>query len=283
MLSVSTLTSYFYCARKLYLQYVLKFREPLKDVIVKGSIRHKIYEDINNKEEQIITSVTEKKTLEQLQEIYKKYYKEIVITAIRDSRNQLDMFNIPPNDMYKQTWPLILEESITRASNLHQFMQLHLVYGQKLWEKLTPKIKSEVKIDSKKLNIRGIIDQLEIYERGFVPIEIKTGSCPKDGVWPNHRIQLVAYVMLLEDKFNVEIKEGFIHYLDAKQRRHIAINPFMRQEIKDTIKRINALLTSKKLPDKEQNKNKCNKCGLKEICFNEALLSKKLNQLLKND
>ena len=46
--------------------------------------------------------------------------------------------------VFKQVWPLILEESETRASALYEFIQMHNIYGEELWEKLTPKIKSEL-------------------------------------------------------------------------------------------------------------------------------------------
>ncbi len=89
-------------------------------------------------------------------------------------------------------------------------METNLVYGSDLWEKLTPKITSEIRLESEKLNLKGIIDQLEIYGQGIVPIELKTGSCPKEGVWDNHRIQAGAYALLAEEYFNSKVKEAFI-------------------------------------------------------------------------
>ena len=73
---------------------------------------------------------------------------------------------------------------------------------------------------------------------GYVPIELKTGKMPKEGVWPGHRIQIAAYSMLIEEKFNTTVKEGFVRYLDSKETRHIAINPFMREEITNLIKEV---------------------------------------------
>ena len=82
----------------------------------------------------------------------------------------------------------------------------------------------------------------------------------------------------MEEKFNTEIKEGFVHYLDVKQKRHIAINPFMRLEVKELIEKVNSLLNSDKIPDFEKNQNKCINCGIKEDCYNET----KLNQMLES-
>ena len=96
---------------------------------------------------------------------------------------------------------------------------------------------------------------------------------PEDGVWPGHRIQIAAYAMLIEEKFNTKVKEGFINYLDAKETRHIAINPFMKEEIISLVKEVQNLLKKQILPEYCGNKNKCTNCGLREQCYNEAELN----------
>ena len=279
MLSVTALTSYLYCQRKLYLQRVLKFYEPIRAPLIKGTIRHEVHEQINQTEESIVTAITRKSTKEELFQRYKTTHSQILSDIIRKYKKQLRNLNLKPNEIFKQTWPLIMEESITRAKNIWEFMQLNLVYGKELWEKLTPKISSEFKISSEKLKLRGIIDQIEIYQKGYVPVEIKTGQCPKEGVWPNHKIQIAAYAIMLEEHYNTEIKEGFVAYLDAKQRRHVPINPFLKQEIKDLIQTTNNMLNSKEIPEKTQNINKCRSCGIKEQCFDEKILEKRQKEV----
>ncbi len=278
MISVTTLCSYMYCPRKLFLQYVLKLTEPPKEALIKGSIRHKVYENINLVEQEIVKSIKELHTLEDLKGKYHQRYREILLDVIKQKKEDLKQFNIQPQDLFKQTWPLILAESETRASLIHNFILKNNIFGEELWEKLTPKIESELRIESKNLGLRGIIDQIEVYQVGFVPIELKTGKTPKEGVWPGHKIQLIAYALLLEEKFKTEVKEGFVHYLDSKQKRHIPLNPFMRLEVKELIKKVNFLLNSDKIPNFEKNQNKCINCGLKDDCYDE----KKLKTLLQN-
>ncbi|MBI2659513.1 hypothetical protein HYX05_05440, partial [Candidatus Woesearchaeota archaeon] len=57
-ISVSLLSSYLYCSRKLFLEKVLLLEEPPKESLVMGSIRHETYDNINKKEEEIVTSIT---------------------------------------------------------------------------------------------------------------------------------------------------------------------------------------------------------------------------------
>src|SRR3989344_7367853 len=132
MLSVTALTSYLYCRRKLYLQKVLKFYEPIKEPAIRGTIRHEVCEQINNIEESIVTAITKKSTKEELFNKYKAAHSKILLDAIRKYKGQLSELNIKPNEVFKQTWPLIMEESITRANNIWEFMQLNLIYGKEL-------------------------------------------------------------------------------------------------------------------------------------------------------
>ena len=179
MLSVTTITSYLYCQRKLYLNYVLGIREPPKPPLALGTVRHDTYEGIARSEESIVCSITEKKALEEIKELYKNEFSEILRNSIRKNRELLEKLGLDLQEIFRKVWPLILKESESRAASLHSFMEMHLVYGRDLWEKLTPKIKSEYRIESEALQLRGIIDQLEIYENGFVPVELKTGKAYK--------------------------------------------------------------------------------------------------------
>jgi len=282
-ISVSLLASYLYCPRKIYLERVLGFFELPKKALVIGTIKHGIFDEINKKEEEIVTNITEKTSLEGLQETYKNAYSKIHRDVIIKNKEKLRELELNIQDIFKKTWPLILNEAQNRSLNVFNFIQTHLVFGRELWEKLTPKIQSEFKIKSETLGLSGIIDQIEIYEKGYVPIELKSGKAPKEDAWPNHKIQVAAYAMLLEEKFNTEVKEGFIHYLDVNEKRHIPINVFLKEEINELKNKVKALLESKEIPDFCGNENKCNACGLKEKCFNEKILKKHQKEHLKNN
>ena len=276
-ISVSLLSSYLYCSRNLFLEKVLLLEEPPKESLVMGSIRHETYDNINKKEEAIVTSITKKATLESIQALYKKDYLAILRKAIANNKKRLQELNINMLDAYKKSFPFIMEESNMRATNIFNFIQENNVFGEELWQKLTPKIISELRIESDELRLKGIIDQVHVYDNEYVPFELKTGRMPQNGIWPSHRIQIAAYSLLLQERFKKEIKEGFVVYLDTKEKRHITFNPYMEQEVKQIVDEIIELLESKELPDFCDNENKCRKCGLKQTCYNEE----EINNLLK--
>ena len=276
-ISVSLLSSYLYCSRKLFLEKVLLLEEPPKESLVMGSIRHEAYDKINKSEQYIVTSITKKLGLEELQSLYKKEYLKILRKSIANNKKRLDEVNVNMLEAYKKAFPFIIEESSIRANNILSFIEANNVFGEELWQKLTPKIISELRVESDELRLKGIIDQVHVYDADYVPFELKTGRTPSDGVWPSHRIQIAAYSLLLQEKFSKPIKEGFVFYLDTKEKRHISINPFMKQEVKQAVDEVISLLEGRELPDFCNNENKCRKCGLRATCYNEE----EMNKLLK--
>ena len=274
---VSLLSTYLYCSRKLFLQEVLLLEEPPKESVVMGAIRHETYDKINKMEEEIVTSIKKKINLEKIKELYRKKYLEVLRKVILNNKERLKEVNKSVIEAYEKSSAFIIEESEMRSNNIFNFIEANNVFGEELWEKLIPKIISELKVDSDELRLKGIVDQVHVYTNDYVPFELKTGRAPQDGVWPSHRVQLAAYSLLLQKKFNMPVKEGFVYYIDSKEKRHIAINPFMKEEVKQLVDEILALLESKELPDFCSNENKCKKCGLRQTCYNEE----EVNNLIK--
>ena len=276
-ISVSLLSSYLYCSRKPFLEKVLMVEEPPQESLVMGTIRHQTYDGINKKEEEIVNSITKSMSFEDINNLYRQVYLKILRKVIAGNKKRLDEVTINMLEAYRKSFHFIAEESASRADNVFSFIVTNDMFGKELWEKLTPKIISELRIESDELRLKGIIDQVHVYESDYVPFELKTGRTPQDGVWPSHRIQIAAYSLLLQERFNKPIKEGFVLYLDTKEKRHIAINPFMKEEVKKIVDDVIALMEKMELPDFCDNENKCRKCGLKQTCYDEV----EVNKLLK--
>ena len=267
MLSVTSLSAYLYCPRKLYLEKVLEFIPPPKDVLVKGTINHLMFDLLNKTEEKIVTSI-KTSDLQSIINIYKQNYSLLLKDIIKNKIQSIKEVNLDPLNLFEEFWQTFEEEALFRATNVYDFIKEYNIYGQELWNKLTPKYLTEIKIKSDILGLSGIIDKIEINNDLFIPIELKTGSPPRQGAWPGHRVQLIAYLLLIKEKFKKDVKHGFIEYVTYKEKRHIILNPFSEEEVYDLIKEINSLLSSKEVPEIQKNKNKCNSCSLKEQCYN---------------
>ena len=274
VLAVTSLTAYLFCPRKLFLEKVMGYVEIPKALLVKGSIKHKVFEEIENYEADLVSSFQKGITKEQIFKKYDDLYSEILRRAILKSRKQLKMVDLLPLAAVKQFSPIFRTEAQARANNIFNFIQEKQLYGMDLWENLTPKIKSEYKVSAPELELSGKIDQVLVYPDGVVPIELKSGKAPKEGAWDNHKVQLAAYALLLENIFKIDVKSGYVKYVDENVSRRVEINPFLRDQVKSLIRQVKDLLDSKNLPNKCKNENKCTKCGLKKICYSDDITEK---------
>jgi len=75
------------------------------------------------------------------------------------------------------------------------------------------------------------------------------------------------------------VNEGFVNYLDVNEKRHIAINPFLIEEIRSLINKVKLILGEEKVPEFTTNANKCKSCGLKQECYDNKLISKRIKEL----
>jgi len=282
MISVTFLSSYLYCARKLFIERVLGIRPEIpKDAIIKGSIRHSIYEKINLSNEGIVRSL-DNRDFESVLEVFKSRYIKILKQEVIKNKGGLESIKVPLTDFFRDTKPMIEKEAEFRAGRIFEFIEKTGFLGGELWENLTPKIKPEYRINSEALGLKGVIDELEVHPTFFVPNELKTGKAPDEGVWPGHKVQVGAYAMLLEERFNVPVKKAVVRYLDTNAEREVLVNPFLKQEIKELIKKVNLMLDSGEIPDFVGNENKCKSCDLKDVCYDEKLINQKLESKIPN-
>ncbi|MBI2548303.1 Dna2/Cas4 domain-containing protein [Candidatus Woesearchaeota archaeon] len=275
--SVTDLSAYLFCPRTLYLRRVLKIVPPPREVMVKGTIKHAIIDLMNRREQTIVTSVRRFISYPEVYHIYKTTYGKLLRMTILNNHPALAAVGISDQEMFRLAWPMVLRETEERAQHLFQFVKTNQIFGEELWDRLEPKIKSELSITSDKLQLNGVVDQIRIYPDKIVPYELKSGKTPPEGeIWKSHKIQLTGYALLLEESFGRPINEGIIRYLDAERRtsheetldvipsvhddRILAINPFLRDEVKALIQKVQILLSSPIVPPKCPEKKGCKEC-----------------------
>ncbi|MBN1156594.1 CRISPR-associated protein Cas4 [Candidatus Woesearchaeota archaeon] len=280
MISVTLLSAYHYCKRKLFLEKVLKIVPPPKEVMVRGSIRHNCFDSINKLEQGIVTSIIKPLPKEEIFDVYKAKYSKALRNAIIMNKRQISQLNLEMNALFKELLPPFIVEARRRADNILGFIEKNNIFGSELWESLVPKIKSELRIESKELNLKGIIDEALVYPDRILPIELKTGKMPDSGVWDSNKIQLGAYIMLLRKEYKSEVSEGIVRYLDFGEERTVSLNPFLEHEILDLRDKVMALLNSKEIPPYCRPDTKCRNCSLKDKCYDGAFIKEKLGQLV---
>lgn len=248
VVSVTDLSSFIYCQRALYQQKVLGYEEKLNEHMILGAIRHHFYDLANKHEETIVAHLPQETTHDETITAYEKTYKNLLQAAVLSRAKSLALFGIQPFQILPQLQQLAAAEAHERAENVHSFSTTHNVFGEELWEMLTPKILTEVRVRSQLLRLKGVVDRIEVYENSVLPIELKTGKMARDGVWPSHRVQVAAYMMLLKEKFRKPVDEAVIRYLDHKSSRTVVMNPYMELEVRELTEKVIRLLQSGTAP-----------------------------------
>jgi len=278
MIGVTTLTSYNYCPRKLFMQKVLKLVEIPKAAIIKGNVKHDVFESINRVDPILIKSFQTQKTLREIENTYINEFTQIFRDLIIKNKTKLNEFEIQLFEFFKDNWKIFEIEAKERAKNVYEFMQKHKIFGDELWLSLTPKIESEFNVVSNKLDLIGRVDRLEIFDDSVIPYEIKSGKSSHTGPWKDHKLQLAAYMMMLNEK-GMKTTKGMIKYIDENKEFIINLDNFLKKEVIDLNETVQTLLHSKNLPEKVENVNKCKSCGLKETCFNVHIMEQKMKDL----
>ncbi len=125
-------------------------------------------------------------------------------------------------------------------------------------------LQDDLLLRSDRFGFSGSPDRLVRISEGIVPSIIKTGNMPDTGIWKSDRIQLTAYSILVEEKYNLLVEKGFVEYARHGIVRPVIIKRHDRRkvfQIRDRIKKIQEGL----MPERPQDAP-CIRCGFTGIC-----------------
>lgn len=278
--TATQISAYLYCPRKLFLEYVLGLETPESEVLLLGKLTHSTHELMNEEEEKLVKSLQRIDSYTELLTEYRKIQVKILQELLPQHRSKLRDFDIDLSAAFERIWPRVVWEAEERSQNVFQFHQKHKLLGEELWQSLTPKIQAEVRVQSEALQLRGVVDQVKQFPDSLIPIELKTGKAPKEGVWEGHRLQVGVYLALLRSQKH-NVKEGFVKYLDVSALRPVIWSPFLDDEVFKIRDKVIALRSSTTLPGFVDNKNKCKSCAFQAQCYDPTFMEERMNTLKK--
>jgi CRISPR-associated exonuclease Cas4 len=83
----------------------------------------------------------------------------------------------------------------------------------------------------------------------------------------DHKYQLVAYALLIEESFGTTVKSGIVNYLPEALVLQFEITPTMKTHVKRVIGHIKRITQTEELPPIRVAKHKCRGgCGHKQTC-----------------
>jgi CRISPR-associated protein Cas4 len=257
MLNVTELSMYLYCPRQFYLQKVLGVKKPVNKEMMEGRILHEILENFSNSEEEVIKEI-ETFDKEKILEKFSFLLEDLKNFSFLKNKNIIEKFSINQEELENKANKLIEKEILIRLPSIEETAKKGF-FKEKLWENLSPKYFSEFPLISEKLQLKGRVDRIMFSENMIVPFELKTRNADK--VYDSDEIQLAAYSLLLEEKFQKPINLGI---LEAGNKKHeVIISKEAKEKVIKLTEEIHSLLLPPSYPS---NFSKCQNCSLKEEC-----------------
>lgn len=120
---------------------------------------------------------------------------------------------------------------------------------------------------SERLGLRGKPDCLIRNADGIIPVELKNSARPpaRGGVYPNHLIQVLAYVVLVREHYGEQVPYGLVLYGNEEARKVYPTpeNIAWLERIVTEMKRARSASTVNR---SHRQVSRCRGCGMRQSC-----------------
>lgn len=126
-------------------------------------------------------------------------------------------------------------------------------------------------LQSEKFGLTGSPDRLIRTNDELTPSIIKTSNMPLNGVWQGDRLQLTAYAVLAEEKYDIPVKRGFVEYARWGVVREAVIRRHERRNVLQILEKIKKIQNGI-MPEKPKDAP-CEYCGFTGMCDVKSTLA----------
>jgi CRISPR-associated exonuclease Cas4 len=120
-----------------------------------------------------------------------------------------------------------------------------------------------VKLTSERLGLTGILDLLVVAKCGHYPVEFKDSP---GGVALNHRYQLAAYGLLVEEAYQVPVRNGFVCLIPQKRVVTVPLTSGVRDRVRTLLTEIRTTIAKELIPLKTRIVARCRECEYRNYC-----------------
>jgi len=265
-INVRDISDFFYCKRKVFLRRVRRIKEKPNKEMMKGMLKHKIYDELNRKEEYLVKAITEPLNCRDIESLYYNTLFVIANKIFSKYHNLISRYEISKEIFWREFISLAGEEVSLRANALRKLIEQGFL-ATELWQRLEPKYYTEYQLVDFNLMLKGRVDRLLLHKSRAIPIELKNGKV-KGEPYISDKIQLAAYALLIENVLGKKVVSGKIKYSNSTFT--ILITAEMKQEVLDILNRIREMEKTREEPPILSNFRKCERCGLRNICFRNS-------------
>ncbi|MFZ5864059.1 MAG: CRISPR-associated protein Cas4 [Nitrospirota bacterium] len=118
-------------------------------------------------------------------------------------------------------------------------------------------------LSSERLGLSGKLDLLIETDSKRYPVDFKFTS---GGVRANHRAQLGAYALLIEDVMGGRVERGFIYLIPRQDAEDVLITEELRASVTDALDVIRTMVRDEVLPPPTPHRARCTECEYRNYC-----------------
>jgi CRISPR-associated exonuclease Cas4 len=136
----------------------------------------------------------------------------------------------------------------------------------------------DVALTSERLGLSGRLDMVietspapgQRSSHEVIPVDFKNteGTAPgtRSGVGLNHKYQLTAYALLVEEVWKRPVRRGFIYVALEKRAVEVRITANMRGWVRKALREIRAMLATETKPPATRVRARCKDCEFRNYC-----------------
>lgn len=121
-----------------------------------------------------------------------------------------------------------------------------------------------VRLRSAQLGLSGLLDMAILTETAATPVEFKSTT---GGVGLNHKVQLTAYALLVEERWERPVERGFIYLIPQRRAYSVPITDQLRQQVHAILGELRQSLRAEAKPPPTQQRAKCADCEFRRYCL----------------
>lgn len=213
---VSAYSTFLRCPRCAYLIYVQRRRLPKTKFSIRGLLHHEAFEWLLSREYRFAGEFSLLRSDEEMLEVMLYELESIRDRCLGKFQGQFKLLTAN----YEVEWGHLVIQ-LTKAY-LHWVKRLRLFASQSglegidLAKAFVPFRQFEVMFSAPALGVSG--GKVDVVENG-IPLEIKTGRAPEQGIPSDHALQLVWYALLIEYSTGGRVDYAQAYYTQVQQRR----------------------------------------------------------------
>lgn len=148
----------------------------------------------------------------------------------------------------------VAHEDIERLEARRTLKRYGLSRAERLWK---------VRIVSERLGLSGQLDLLLLAKAGPIPVDFKWTQGP---VQQNHRLQVAAYALLVEEKYGQAVDMAFVYRISEKVPEVVRVDARLRQRVMEAVECMKEMVKTERMPSPTPQRMRCYDCEFQNYC-----------------